>query len=533
MSDNTPYGNRNDEEIILTSNYSFFDMFAVIKEKISLPIKETLLLKAGALAMWVFNSTADPPVILKKKSGKLFLMDGLVRLILPHKPPTNLLTVFQLIDIIVSEEFQTKLPGKLSLFWKNQSGDGFIGSAESFLRKFAEKQGDTAYISKMVEVDRHDDLAKKRKVFTTFCCNYSHQKYNPPVFKFYSKTSISNPKAVFKTRNPNLIKQKMLPMQIDLKEGSDFDGLPRRKSQENSEGFIKVMSKKWPNEKLSNFNKPQNARIQETTQGLINFMEGTLRINVTQVIVKFSVDTHGKMYFIGMTDVFCTPKSQVLGEYISNKFDIGDGLICEIGEFYREVRSIDHGLLETAIHEVKWIKKEAKCICRGQFCNYVPENTVEESFKIKESVLEEFKKSDKDCIKIKQKDGDRFTVSKALLEKIGKNMPVINAILEIYNIVNLEAPRDEALSNMSANELVDQLNLGYDNEAPRAKHLMFKYKNEPVCAQCYNIVAFLKKRFDVRVRRDLVVPLKGHETSHFMLTTLNNIRRPGAKSQSS
>jgi hypothetical protein len=86
---------------------------------------------------------------------------------------------------------------------------------------------------------------------------------------------------------------------------------------------------------------------------------------------------------------------------------------------------------------------------------------------------------------------------------------------------------------MSANELVDQLNLGYDNEAPRAKHLMFKYKNEPVCARCYNIVAFLKKRFDVRVRRDLVVPLKGHETSHFMLTTLNNIRRPGAKSQSS
>lgn len=85
-----------DDLLIITSKYSFFDMFGMIKEKIAIPIAETLILQTGNLKQWIFNSNSqNPPVILKKKPSKLYITEGLVKMLLPKKPPQNILNIYQ------------------------------------------------------------------------------------------------------------------------------------------------------------------------------------------------------------------------------------------------------------------------------------------------------------------------------------------------------------------------------------------------------------------------------------------------------
>lgn len=56
-------------------------------------------------------------------------------------------------------------------------------------------------------------------------------------------------------------------------------------------------------------------------------------------------------------------------------------------------------------------------------------NSVEEIFKVKEEMVKDIEKTEKVCIKIDHKSGERFFISKALLEKINRNVPVVNSIL--------------------------------------------------------------------------------------------------------
>lgn len=63
-------------------------------------------------------------------------------------------------------------------------------------------------------------------------------------------------------------------------------------------------------------------------------------------------------------------------------------------------------------------------------------NLIEDTFKIKESVLEEFNKTEKVSIKIAHKKGERFYVTKALLEKINRNKEVVDHILNNFNIID-------------------------------------------------------------------------------------------------
>jgi hypothetical protein len=166
----------------------------MIKEKIAIPIPETLLMKIGGnLRMWVFNSSSQTPaVILKKKSSKLFINEGLAKIAFGKKPPQNISTVFQLIDLLKP---RADLYKSLTFFYRLTSGDGYISTAEAFIKRFQEKNSDISYIAKMVNIDHSDDVTRKRKVFTTYCCNYTQKQYNPPNFNFYTKTTLLHKKS--------------------------------------------------------------------------------------------------------------------------------------------------------------------------------------------------------------------------------------------------------------------------------------------------------------------------------------------------
>ena len=147
----------------------------------------------GNLRMWIFNSYSQTPaVILKKKSSKLFINEGLAKIAYGKKPPQNMSTVFQLIDLLKP---RSDLYKSLTFFYQLTSGDGYISTAEAFLKRFGEKSTDISYISKMINIDNSDDVTRKRKVFTNYCCNYTQKQYNPPNFNFYTKTTLLHKKS--------------------------------------------------------------------------------------------------------------------------------------------------------------------------------------------------------------------------------------------------------------------------------------------------------------------------------------------------
>lgn len=141
-------------ELNITSKYNFFDLFGSVKEKIAIPIPETLLLKSGSLFMWVFNSgSQEPRVILKKKQAKLIITDGLAKIAL-NKSDQPFINIYSFIDYIRNHQQHLH---SLKYFFKDTRNEGYITTADSFIRKYVEKGTDILYIQKKIDFDSNDE----------------------------------------------------------------------------------------------------------------------------------------------------------------------------------------------------------------------------------------------------------------------------------------------------------------------------------------------------------------------------------------
>ena len=281
------------------------------------------------------------------------------------------------------------------------------------------------------------------------------------------------------------------------------------------------MSKSLVNEKLTNFNRIQNDRIEIMTRAFIQFIETNIKVSVKQVVTKFIIDLNKKIYFIGAGEMKCTPKQESMKKLIRGKYLCGDGLVASFEEYFNLINNHDRESYGDPKENVRFFKKDNVKKCCGSFCGYTMMNTVEETFKVKEEMVKDFEKTEKVCIKIDHKSGERFFISKALLEKINRNVPVVNSILAHLGILAPStAPKIPDLENLTIAQLTNRLDMAFDRETSDGKHVIFKYKNEPVCLKCYNILSILRKKFGSRINRDLLAPLSTEASSKAALSKI-------------
>jgi len=89
--------------IQITSEYEFYDMFLVIKEKFRLRIKETILMKKGGIYAWLFTSKPNKgSFVLKKKAVNTVLLEYLKNN-LPIPSSKNFQSLIQLLQFVDSK----------------------------------------------------------------------------------------------------------------------------------------------------------------------------------------------------------------------------------------------------------------------------------------------------------------------------------------------------------------------------------------------------------------------------------------------
>ena len=89
-----------------------------------------------------------------------------------------------------------------------------------------------------------------------------------------------------------------------------------------------------------------------------------------------------------------------------------------------------------------YLKNTRKFHCKGYFCSYEISDKVENCFKVKKEIQLDMKEAEKGGVKLLEHRKDRYSVTVALLEKIGGNLEIIDKVLNIFNIVN---PGNKAL----------------------------------------------------------------------------------------
>lgn len=88
----------------ITSEYEFYDLFLVVKEKLALKIKDTILMKKGAIHCWLFTSkAAKGGQILKKRPINTSLCKYISKN-LPVPPELEYDSFFQLLGFLEQNE---------------------------------------------------------------------------------------------------------------------------------------------------------------------------------------------------------------------------------------------------------------------------------------------------------------------------------------------------------------------------------------------------------------------------------------------
>ena len=82
------------------------------------------------------------------------------------------------------------------------------------------------------------------------------------------------------------------------------------------------------------------------------------------------------------------------------------------------------------------LRIQKKFVCKGYFCDYTIKDKVENTFGVKDEVLKDLIEAEKGSVKLLALKKNKYMVTISLLEKVKENLPIIDQILNLFNIVN-------------------------------------------------------------------------------------------------
>ena len=522
----------------LISELRFFDLFASKTNKFSTLIPETIIMSKMQFKYWFFNSHKDASnEILMRKPKYMNSLDIFKRFSPLAKEVDTCTVPIQIIERLKFEE-----PAHDPIhFIRCTDGEKFLASGLELLRLLEDRPQQISMIHQILDLNRKSDYS--RDTYITYYRNDTESAF--PIFAFYKKTFSIGEKGGLKLstlaadrwskveKNPNYpgVVRKNIdfcfnshqedfscdPGNPVMKKLFSNENIPAlRLERELIRGYI---NKVTPRHYYKSVDGALNAKLEEKTKELVQFIEKSYKIRIRKLIVKHLQNSKQQIVFIGCEELLfdlvenCEYDTEKLrlniqadggkidlnsllryqSTFVQNKevplFKYQDPNVLKVEEGQEAVTAIRKRPMSTNLFARMVIP-----VCQGDFCEFYVASVDKASYDIPAHLRTKItivkKERLQDFINIP------FKIPRLLKVKCRERIAETTKVLR----KNLIFP--QALQNVDRCELEEmedvinsiiQKKIGHKKEFSNLDNL---YRNLSVCKTCFTIYSIMSKYFE-------------------------------------